>query len=311
MEKNHTISPEKMSPEKKAAYLRAITLTAIGVALVLVLIKIPAWRVTGSVALLGSLIDSVLDLMISTGNFFVVRHALTPADREHRFGHGKAEALAALGQALVISVSALWLGYESMTRFIAPAPIAHGTVGISVIGVSIVLTLGLVALQRKIARQTGSLAVAADSEHYKGDLAMNLAILAGFGLSIYGGFIYADPILGLVVMLVLLNSAREIIVQSANQLMDHELSDQARKQIKEIIHAHPHVHDMHDLRTRQSGTQKFIQCHVEMDPTLTLMQAHHISDEIEASIMKAFPEAEVLIHQDPAGYEDVSKLEKS
>lgn len=295
----------------KANQLRGITLVAIATALALVGMKALAWLATGSIALLGSLIDSILDLMISTVNFFVVQHALTPADREHRFGHGKAEALAALTQGMVISVSAVFLGYESYQRFIEPTPMEGGNIGIAVIVVAIIMTLGLVTMQKKVARDTGSLAIAADSQHYRGDLFMNLGVIGAIVLTTYGGLTYADPVLGVVVMLILLNSAREIFVEAAHQLMDHELPEAERKRIKDIILAHPETKGLHDLRTRASGTQKFIQCHVELDETMTLLQAHDISDEIEENVTIVFPEAEVIIHQDPAGHEELTKLEKS
>lgn len=306
MEDNHDIQHKD-----KSRKLRGVTLIAIGVAVALVVMKAVAWLLTGSVALLGSLIDSVLDLMVSTVNFFVVQHALTPADKEHRFGHGKAEALAAMAQGLIISISALFLGYESFQHFLAPAQMRGVDVGIGVMMVSIVLTLGLVRVQRKVAQETGSLAVAADSAHYKSDLVMNMGVIAAIVLSSYGGFIYADPALGLFVTLILFNSARKILGEAANQLMDHELPDETRAIIKKLIMSHPKTRGLHDLRTRASGTQKFIQCHVELDGKLTLVQAHDISDEIEEIVMATFPEAEVIIHQDPVGHEDVTKLEKS
>lgn len=306
MEDNHDIQHKD-----KSRKLRGVTLIAIGVAVALVVMKAVAWLLTGSVALLGSLIDSVLDLMVSTVNFFVVQHALTPADKEHRFGHGKAEALAAMAQGLIISISGLFLGYESVQHFLAPAQMRGVDVGIGVMMVSIVLTLGLVRVQRKVAQETGSLAVAADSAHYKSDLVMNMGVIAAIVLSSYGGFIYADPALGLFVTLILFNSARKILGEAANQLMDHELPDETRAIIKKLIMSHPKTRGLHDLRTRASGTQKFIQCHVELDGKLTLVQAHDISDEIEEIVMATFPEAEVIIHQDPVGHEDVTKLEKS
>ncbi len=291
--------------------LHFITLAAIFVALTLIGIKSYAWFVSSSIALLSALLDSLMDLMISVLNFFVVKHALTPADQEHRFGHGKAEALAALFQGLIISVMALYLVYESVERFQNPIVITQGNIGIAVMVISIVLTLLLVTAQRQIARQTGSVAVLADSAHYKGDLFMNLGVIIALVANTYGGLGWADPVAGLVVAGLLLNSAREILSEAANQLMDHELPEAERENIKKIILSHPDVKDLHDLRTRRSGIYKFIQCHVELDGNMSLRAAHDISDAIEANVIDVYPEAEVIIHQDPEGFEEVSNLERS
>jgi len=314
----HNMHPIESKPQSSAAHfanvgpkLRFITLAAIAVAVTLIIVKTVAWRMTGSVALLGSLLDSVMDFMISVVNFFVVRHALTPADYEHRFGHGKAEALAALAQGAIIILSALFLVKESIARFFIPQQVTHGLVGISVIAFSIFITLALVYAQRRIAKTTGSIAISADSMHYKGDLYMNLGVIFALILSVYGGARFADPILGMIVAGLLLYNAYKIMLEASNQLMDRELPDHEREKIKAIILSHPQVRGLHDLRTRHAGTQKFIQCHVELDRHIALIHAHDISDAIEARIMEAFPESEVLIHQDPEGYEETTKLERS
>ena len=282
---------------------------AVVVALCLIAMKTYAWLLTGSVALLGSLLDSVLDFSISFINFFAVRHALTPADNEHRFGHGKAEALAALGQGVIIALSAGFLAWRSVESFIHPVAISQGAVGILVITISIVLTLLLVFVQRRVAAQTGSLAIAADSAHYEGDLYMNVAVIGAIVLADYAALTVADPILGLVVTLILLRSAQSIIVKAGKQLMDHEVNAQTRDKIRDIIMAHKEVLAMHDLRTRRSGTQLFIQCHIELDGSMTLKHAHRISDEVEMKLLKAFPGADILIHQDPEGHEEITDLE--
>ena len=279
--------------------LHKVTVLAILAAAVLVVIKAGAWQATGSVALLGSLLDSVLDFSVSLMNFFAVRHAMTPADDEHRFGHGKAEALAAAVQGLVISVSAVFLLFESIKAFINPQPISESAIGIVVILVSIAITLGLVLVQRRVAQQTGSLAISADSAHYAADLYMNIGVIAALLLSGYMGLTYADPILGLVVVAILLNSAREVFIQARDQLMDHELDDEARERIRQIVFSVSDVLGMHDLRTRQSGVQVFVQCHIEIDGSMSLNQAHQISQTVESRIKEAFPGAEIIIHQDP------------
>ena len=287
----------------KSRQIQLASSLAVIVALSLIGLKTYAWLATGSIALLGSLFDSVLDFSISFINFFVVRHALTPADDEHRFGHGKAEALAALAQALVISVSAILLIMQSVDRFFNPQPISHGLIGIVVIVIAIVATLGLVFFQRKVAKSTGSLAISADSAHYEADLYMNLAVILSLVLTIYADFALADPVLGGVVALMLLMSAREILAKSSKQLMDHEANDETRCNIERIIGAHPEVRSFHDLRTRHSGTQLFIQAHIELDGEMSLFRAHKIAEEVEVALLMQYPGADVILHQDPEGYD--------
>ena len=287
----------------KSRQIQLASSLAVIVALSLIGLKTYAWLATGSIALLGSLFDSVLDFSISFINFFVVRHALTPADDEHRFGHGKAEALAALAQALVISVSAILLIMQSVDRFFNPQPISHGLIGIVVIVIAIVATLGLVFFQRKVAKSTGSLAISADSAHYEADLYMNLAVILSLVLTIYADFALADPVLGGVVALMLLMSAREILAKSSKQLMDHEANDETRGNIERIIGAHPEVRSFHDLRTRHSGTQLFIQAHIELDGEMSLFRAHKIAEEVEVALLMQYPGADVILHQDPEGYD--------
>ena len=294
-----------------AGKVRGTALLAIFAALVMIIIKAIGWLMTGSVALLGTFLDSVMDLSISVMNFFAIQHAQTPADKEHRFGHGKAEALAALAQATLLLLAAFFLIYETVQAFVSPSPIMQTNIGIGVLVVSIILTIGLVFVQRRVAKSTGSVALLADSAHYAGDIYINLGVIGALILSGYFGFIYADPVLGLVVAGVLANSARQIYVEAGNQLMDRELDDASREKIKAIILSHPEVRGLHDLRTRQAGLGKFIQCHIELDGTLPLLAAHHISDAVEELVMRDFANAEVLIHLDPAGYEDVTPLERS
>ena len=279
--------------------LRMASLLAVAVALFLIVIKAFAWAISGSVALLGSLMDSLLDFSISLMNFFVVRHAMIPADAEHRFGHGKAEAMAAFVQGMVIAGSAGFLLYESIHAFIYPRAIEHSDTGIVVMGVSIVVTMGLIFVQRRVVADTGSLAISADSTHYLGDLYMNLGVIGALVLAGGFGWTYADPILGIFVVGVLLHSAYEVFSKAKDQLMDHELPDDQRQRIRTRILSHPDVQGMHDLRTRKSGTSTFIQCHVELSGNLTLYRAHDISDEVEQLVLEECPDGEVIIHLDP------------
>ena len=308
MSEHHHHDPMGLEPGKR---VQGTALLAIFVASVMIVMKAMAWLLTGSVALLGSFLDSIMDLSLSVMNFFAIRHAQTPADEEHRFGHGKAEALAALAQGAALSLAALFLVSEAARAFFNPSVLQESTIGIIVILISIVLTGALVMVQRRVAKATNSVAIHADSAHYAGDLYMNVGVIAALVLSGPLGFVYADPVLGLVVAAMLAKSAWDIFVAAADQLMDRELDDAAREEIKQIILSHPQVLGLHDLRTRRAGLSSFIQCHIELDGAMTLNNAHQISDAVEASVMAKFPGAEVLIHQDPEGHEELTPLQQS
>ena len=290
--------------------MRQATYAAVAVAVTLVLMKSATFYLTGSVAMLGTLMDSLLDGAASLLNLVAVRHSLTPADAEHRFGHGKAEALAGLGQAIFIFGSAGFIVYESVSRMISPEPISNSWPGIVVVAFAIVITLALVAFQRHVVGRTGSLAIAADSVHYRGDLLMNLAALSAIFLSGVLGIHWADAAGGLLIASLIAFSAVQIAMSSYNQLMDAELDDADRDRIAAIAKSHAEVVDIHDLRTRKAGTQTFIQFHLELDGKISLMKAHVISDDVEARIIEAFPDAEVIIHQDPAGLEEIPPIDR-
>jgi ferrous-iron efflux pump FieF len=281
--------------------MRWATYAAVVVASLLIIAKMSAWLGTGSVALLSTLIDSTLDLAASGLNLLAVRHALQPADHEHRFGHGKAEPLAGLAQSTFIIGSGLLVLGEGAHRLIDPQPVTNGEGGIAVMVFSIVLTIGLVLFQRRVITKTGSMAINADALHYTGDLAMNVSVIIALTLTHWLGWTFIDPLCGLAIALFIMWGAGHIAWESFKVLMDQELPDDQRQAIKEICRANPQVRNVHDLRTRSSGVTSFIQLHLELDGELSLRQAHAIADEVEANIQAAFPNAEVIIHQDPAG----------
>jgi len=289
------IDPEAVRLMRRAAY------AAVAVAAVLIVAKLGAWVLTGSVAMLSTLVDSLLDALASGVNLFAVHHATQPADREHRFGHGKAEAIAGLGQAAFVTGSAVFLLIEAGRRLFAPVPIGNEAVGVGVMLFSIVMTVGLVAYQRKVIRHTGSVAISADSLHYLGDVLVNVGVIVSLLLAAGLGLDLADPIIGIVIALYILWNAWVIAREALDILMDREFDDADRQRIVDIARSHPEVHALHDLRSRRSGTQAFIQLHLELDGTLSLYRAHAIADQVEAEILEAFPNAEVIIHQDPAG----------
>ncbi|MDC3263987.1 cation diffusion facilitator family transporter [Porticoccaceae bacterium] len=293
---NSTIN--QLPPQETARLLRLATYASTSVALVLIALKFFAWGSSGSVSLLATLIDSMLDALASIINLVAVRHALTPADKEHRFGHGKAEALAGLSQSLFIAGSAGFLLFEAAERIINPVAVESVQLGIVVMVISIVATLGLLSFQQHVIRKTKSTAIRADALHYRTDLLVNGSVIIALILVSLGwpGF---DGVFAAVIGAYILYSAREIIITSYDHLMDRELPDEDRDSIKALVLAHPSVRGMHDLRSRHSGTMTFIQLHLELDDDLSLMAAHKISDEVEARILSVFPGSEIIIHIDP------------
>jgi ferrous-iron efflux pump FieF len=280
------------------------TYASLAVAAVLIAAKLVVWISTDSVALLSSLVDSFVDAAASLVNFFAVRQAIVPADREHRFGHGKAEPLAALGQSAFLIGSAILLMFEAVRRLVSPAPVEGAAAGIAVMVFAIAVTLGLVAYQRHVIRHTGSIAVGADELHYRSDLILNLGVIATLMLGSTLHLPILDPLFGGAVGLWIIYGAVRIARLSLVQLMDREMPDTERARVRAIAEGHPEVTAVHDIRTRIAGPTTFIQLHIEMDGGMNLLRAHEISDAVEAQIQAAFPQAEILIHEDPAGIEE-------
>ncbi len=291
-----------MSEAKSSAFLmKSAAAASVGTALVLIGVKLFALMMTDSVALLSSLIDSTLDAGASFLNLWAVRQSLAPADSGHRFGHGKIESLASLGQAAFIAGSAVLLIFQSIQYFLHPRIITHVGIGMGAMGISIVLTLLLVSFQRYVVKKTKSVAITADYAHYAGDVMMNLSVILSLFVGSYFNFRYADPIFALLIAVYLIVSVFRILKQSLAQLVDAELPDQEKQKIADIVLKSPDVSGLHDLRTRSSGTQWFIQLHLELDPLFTLAKAHAVADQVEKRLTQAFPNAEIIIHQDPAG----------
>ena len=283
--------------------MRLATYASVGVAAVLVVVKVAAFATTDSVSILSSLIDSLLDATASLVTLFAVRHALSPPDREHRFGHGKAEPLAALGQAAFITGSSIFLLIEAGRRLYNPTPVVNIEVGIAVMAFALLATFALTRFQAYVVKRTESLAIRADALHYVGDLLTNGAVIVALVLSAQLGWTIADPLLAIAIAGFIIYTAVRIARRAFDMLMDRELPEAERRRILEIAGAHPEVRAVHDLRTRKSGPSLFIQLHIEMDGTLSLYRAHVIADTVEADLHTAFPGAEVLIHQDPFGVE--------
>ena len=278
--------------------MRLATYASVTVATVLIGAKLLAWQLSGSVSLLATLVDSGLDVVASLVNLLAVRHALSPADHDHRFGHGKAEAIAGLGQAVLITGSSLFLIYASFQRILEPVPLAGFGLGMWVMVFSILMTLLLLTFQRHVILLTDSTAIRADALHYRTDLLVNASVLLALALSRWGwpGF---DPLFAIVIAFYILYSAWEIISHAFDHLMDRELPDEERLEIEQIVLLHPEVRGLHDLRTRRSGTDTFVQMHIELDDHISLKEAHRIVVQVETAVVEVFPGAEVLIHPDP------------
>ncbi|MBV8888583.1 MAG: cation diffusion facilitator family transporter [Alphaproteobacteria bacterium] len=295
-------TPVPLSPGPAAKRLRTrATYASVAVAAVLIAIKFVAWLNTGSVALLSSLVDSLLDMAASVLNLFAVRQATVPADREHRFGHGKAEPLAALAQSAFISGGALLLLAEAVRRLIWPIAVQNPPAGMAAIAISLALQVGLVLYQRRVVRRTGSLAIGADELHYRGDILLSGSVLLALALDSIVDMPLIDPLFGAGIGAWIIYSAARVAGLSLRQLMDRELPDDERAKIRRIVEEHPEVAAVHDLRTRAAGPSAFIQLHLEMDGSMSLAHAHQVSDAVEARVRAAYPNAEVIIHQDPAG----------
>ncbi len=290
------------SPQRTVGRLmRLATYAAVGLAILLALVKAIAWQATGSVAVLSSLVDSLMDAAASVINLLAVRQALEPADADHRFGHGKAEPLAALGQAAFIAGSGVLVVLQAAGNLLNPHAhaILNVPIGMGIMSFSLVATFALVRFQAYVVRRSGSVAIRADRLHYAGDLLMNGSVLASLALTEWLGLVWIDAVCGIAIAGYMLVGSARIAMSALDMLMDRELPDAVRRRIQDIVRSHPEVLAVHDLRTRSSGPKIFIQLHMVLDAGLTLSRAHVIADEVEAKLFEAFPGAEILTHQDP------------
>ncbi len=290
-----------MTSADTLALTRRVTLMSVATALVLVSIKMAAWIGSDSTAMLASMADSGLDLVASLVTFFAVRYAAAPPDAEHRFGHGKAEAFASLVQAGLVFASAALIAREAVGDFLDPHPLQQEGWAVAVMAVSIGLTLMLLRAQSLVLRQTSSVAVSGDRAHYASDLASNVVALIGIAASAWLGVNGLDAAAAMVVAALLLWSAIGVFREASSQLMDHELSDEARAEIVRLVTADGRLANVHQLRTRASGPFVHMQMHVDLDPDVTLEAAHQAIVAAENRILEAFPAADILIHADPQG----------
>jgi ferrous-iron efflux pump FieF len=286
--------------QQHARLMRLASAAALTIALGLALAKAIAWWMSGSVSLLAGLTDSLLDSAASLLNLLAVHYALRPADDDHRYGHGKAEALAGLGQSLFIGVSAILVGVQGVNRLLHPEPLGAQGLGIAVMLLSLALTAALLVFQQHVVKVTGSTAIRADSLHYRSDLLLNSSILLALVLAGFGWH-QLDPLFGIGIAFYILWSSWTIAREAIAVLMDTELSVEITERMHLLACAVPGILGAHDLRTRMSGTRWFVQLHVELPDAMELSRVHRLCDEVEDAIHAEFPQAEVLVHPDPQG----------
>jgi ferrous-iron efflux pump FieF len=291
----------RLSAEDTAKLTHRITFLSVLLAAVLFLVKLGVWLVSGSVSLLASLADSGLDVAAALGTFFAVRYAQSPPDSDHRYGHGKAEAFASLMQAGLVFASAALVGREAVTHFIHPEPISAEGAAIAVMAVSTLGVAALVFAQNQVLAMTQSVAVHGDRAHYIADIGCNIAALIGLGLALVLHEPRFDAAAGLVVALWLVWGAIHVLQEASKHLMDEELSDHERQEIVDLVSADAQVKGVHQLRTRAAGPYVHMQMHLDLDPNLTVEEAHHIMVGAENRVLARFPAADILIHPDPRG----------
>ena len=301
---------QQIDDRQRRLLLKSASYASLLVALGLAAVKTWAWFATDSVSLLSSLADSVLDILASALTFWAVRFSLQPADREHRFGHGKSEGLAALVQSVIITGSGLYVLAEGIQRLMEPRLVSSPAIGIGVMLIAIVVTLMLVGFQHYVSRRTGSVAIIADAMHYKTDLLVNAGVAAALLITSWTGWVLTDPIVGLMVAAYIMWGAFQILGHALDILLDREIPDEDREAIKAIARQHPDVHGLHDLKTRFGGSHYIVQFHVELRPEISLWRSHEILDDVEEAIQREYPDCEIIIHADPVGFPETREIYK-
>jgi ferrous-iron efflux pump FieF len=294
-------SADQPLPYSHPALRRAATYASVAVAATLIVAKLGAFFMTDSIALLSSMIDSAVDLLTSAITAFAVARALRPPDRDHRYGHGKAEPLAAMAQAAFITGSSILLMIEAIGRVAHPHALQSAAIGYETMALAVILTLLLLAFQAYVVRKTSSLAIGADRLHYVGDVAINLAVVAAFALQQKTGLGFFDPLFAAAIAFGMLGSAWHIVMKALNILMDRELPDEDRARIAAAALAVDGISGVHDLRTRTDSGRIFIEIHIEIDGALSVRKGHKLAEKAMKEIDRAYPNADIVVHQDPDG----------
>ena len=298
--------PEDPQDVRRASAIKTVaTQATLTVAALLVIVKLAGWLVTGSMALLASAIDALVDTGASIVTFLGVRYAQRPPDRDHRFGHGKSEAIAAFTQSTFLAGAACVLAFQSVERLVFPVELDALEIGVWLIAGSLLAACGMVAMQTWAVRKTGSTAIAADRAHYLADIALNAAVLLALGVTRWTGWTRADPAFALAISAYMLRNAYAIAQDALEQLLDRELPSEDRSRIKDAVRACAGVRDIHDLRTRFSGDRTFVEYHLEVDPGATVDIGHAIGDATETAVQKLLPgTVEATAHIEPHGIAD-------
>ena len=285
--------------------VRSASIASLLVASTLIVLKYYGWVATTSVSLLGSLADSLIDFLASVFVFIAISYSLLPADAKHRFGYGKSEGLAAFIQSLLIGISGIYVCFEAIKRLLNPSQINQPSIAIWIILVSIALTLALVMYQKYVVKKSKSIAIESDQYHYLTDTYINLSVLFSIVITGWTRFVFIDALVGLLISGVVLYTSVTLLKKSFKILLDQEIQSDDRDRIKEIALDHPKVLGFHDLRTRDTGRKYIIQFHLELDPNMSLLESHEITDEVTDNVLKLYPDSELIIHTDPLGIDEV------
>ena len=284
--------------------VRSASIASLLVASTLIVLKYYGWATTNSVSLLGSLADSLIDFLASVFVFVAISYSILPADAKHRFGYGKSEGLAAFVQSLLIGISGIYVCFEAIKRLLNPSQINQPSIAIWIILVSIVLTLALVMYQKYVVKKSKSIAIESDRYHYLTDTYINLSVLFSIAITGWTQFVFIDALVGLLISGVILYTSVTLLKKSFKILLDQEIQSDDRDRIREIALDHPKVLGFHDLRTRDTGREYIIQFHLELDPNMSLLESHEITDEVTDNILKLYPDSELIIHTDPLGIDE-------
>ena len=285
--------------------VRSASIASLLVASTLIVLKYYGWVATTSVSLLGSLADSLIDFLASVFVFIAISYSLLPADAKHRFGYGKSEGLAAFIQSLLIGISGIYVCFEAIKRLLNPSQINQPSIAIWIVLVSIALTLALVMYQKYVVKKSKSIAIESDQYHYLTDTYINLSVLFSIAITGWTRFKFIDALVGLLISGVVLYTSITLLKKSFKILLDQEIQSDDRDRIKEIALDHPKVLGFHDLRTRDTGRKYIIQFHLELDPNMSLLESHEITDEVTDNVLKLYPDSELIIHTDPLGIDEV------
>ena len=284
--------------------VRSASIASLLVASTLIVLKYYGWVTTTSVSLLSSLADSLIDFLASVFVFVAISYSMLPADAKHRFGYGKSEGLAAFVQSLLIGISGIYVCFEAIKRLLNPSQINQPSTAIWIILVSIVLTLALVMYQKYVVKKSKSIAIESDRYHYLTDTYINLSVLFSIAITGWTRFVFIDALVGLLISGVILYTSVTLLKKSFKILLDQEIQSDDRDRIRDIALDHPKVLGFHDLRTRDTGREYIIQFHLELDPNMSLLESHEITDEVTDNVLKLYPDSELIIHTDPLGIDE-------